>query len=761
MLKLDLFYPEFEQDKDYFPTKFSWLAGDWSALTWPIVDPISAHAPIAHDVIWGGVLGPNLRFEDCPDIISDMKRSLALAADQRLGGQPRLTGAGTIRGRALSLKRVYRELYDMGLSSLSDLREYDLKELVTRLSLNASVSCDYSQKLADYFDSQPLVEIPVVRNDTGKTGARIDMDSVCLDLGIHVYGLRKSLACTRLKYEMHKALSKHYGIPFTTPQSEKLTEEPLPASNMFKAHIKALKALILHSSVEGLLQEPSVVTLEDLDQAHIGAVLYALPTTVGDSSGRTRNIPVDSFLTLMDRAVRWVVDYGEPLLDLHDRAIEEWNSYSADMPHQGRVRQINAWLKQETQTHSLVGSIASPFPLKGWGGSGPDQLHKSPFTRDELASIRQMHAEGLKAKAIAEEIGHDRVAVQNYIGKSNHCGYHFDTTDIGLKETLFNHLPTACACVLFAFTAGRESSIYGLRPNCIKLDRGELYIELYVPKTTRRLERLPAVAIMDKAVEILTRLSAYSLEVHGEPRNRRPLFSYDSPILSAAKPSPYRFDNAVIYFCKMAGIDARGFGFSEHQFRRFFAIMYFWRYELGEDLEALSFQLRHISYEMTAQYLTEKEMGRILKEVQREKTQRYAQRKQMGDESLQGEMAQTLMAEFKNELELLAESEQDYISVDYESEDSHIIDFSPNGDLCFGRTPRFKEKANCKLVDDAGEIHIRIHRASDSLCNGCQCQLRVAEVKGGVIPLKAAEELFRADTCVVGAAAKQAEAGHV
>ena len=43
--------------------------------------------------------------------------------------------------------------------------------------------------------------------------------------------------------------------------------------------------------------------------------------------------------------------------------------------------------------------------------------------------------------------------------------------------------------------------------------------------------------------------------------------------------------------------------FTAHQFRRFFAVIYFWRYEPG-DVAALSHHLRHFDLEMTKRYVT-------------------------------------------------------------------------------------------------------------------------------------------------------------
>lgn len=57
---------------------------------------------------------------------------------------------------------------------------------------------------------------------------------------------------------------------------------------------------------------------------------------IGRAGERTRDIPQPIFFELMDRAIRWVVDYAEPLIDLKSQAMAQYEEYVLDVGRGGK-----------------------------------------------------------------------------------------------------------------------------------------------------------------------------------------------------------------------------------------------------------------------------------------------------------------------------------------------------------------------------------------------------------------------------------------
>ena len=92
----------------------------------------------------------------------------------------------------------------------------------------------------------------------------------------------------------------------------------------------------------------------------------------------------------------------------------------------------------------------------------------------------------------------------------------------------------------------------------------------------------------------------------------------------------------VIFFLKLTPLaDGSEWLFTPHQFRRFFAMMYYWRYEY-RNLGALSYQLRHLDPAVTQVYVTERETGEIFKEVGKDHTVAVLTETAVGERNLSG-----------------------------------------------------------------------------------------------------------------------------
>jgi len=79
----------------------------------------------------------------------------------------------------------------------------------------------------------------------------------------------------------------------------------------------------------------------------------------------------------------------------------------------------------------------------------------------------------------------------------------------------------------------------------------------------------------------------------------------------------------------------KGLTFRPHQFRRFFAVLYIWRYDLA-DWGALSHHLRHFTQEYTRRYVSDPELGAIIFQADRQRTAELLTSVAIGNRQLSG-----------------------------------------------------------------------------------------------------------------------------
>jgi hypothetical protein len=155
--------------------------------------------------------------------------------------------------------------------------------------------------------------------------------------------------------------------------------------------------------------------------------------------------------------------------------------------------------------------------------------------------------------------------------------------------------------------------------------------------------------------------------------------------------------------------------------KRFFAIMYFYRYgkDNDSDFESLMYHLRHCDWSMTDRYLTEEEQGRIFREVEEEWLSHVIVTGKPVDQSLQSLMVDvddvkrsvvdgTTIAREKDAQRVLKRIQDDGL----------VFEFLSFGAVCLGLSPGRAEIAKCAIQID-GESAPRLHKASEWLCSGC------------------------------------------
>ena len=167
-------------------------------------------------------------------------------------------------------------------------------------------------------------------------------------------------------------------------------------------------------------------------------------------------------------------------------------------------------------------------------------------------------------------------------------------------------MATACWILLAAFSARRNEEIDDLRSGCLQAhDEENYWLHIYIEKTLQHKEWIPVPLLVARAVETLETMSA---------RARRQsktdyLFQWLSP---DGKIIRYDIGDHLDDFARLVKVplhqpldeSPREWHWSPHQFRRFFAVLYFYRYE-GASVEALAHHLRHFSLDMTRHYITQ------------------------------------------------------------------------------------------------------------------------------------------------------------
>lgn len=314
------------------------------------------------------------------------------------------------------------------------------------------------------------------------------------------------------------------------------------------------------------------------------------PTRMAFEGGRrpirTKTAPVQQTMELIDRSIRWVLDYGPVLLDLRDKQSEGLDSKLGNQEYLKSLSRI-------ILTTDIPDGPGRPYPLKA----------NSKKTR-----------------------GNDGI-------------------EFGLAVNRF--LPVACAIVICAFTARRHNEVLTLRgpdrdnDGCISHDENGYWIEAFIEKTCQDWVKTPCNEVVNAAVKILERWSSPARSMSGKPG----LFQVQQ--LNTKAVVRFYLNESLKEFSDFLKLtpmqDGCQWEFLGHQFRRFFGIMYFWHYQY-RNLSALSYHYRHFDPAMTLKYVTEYDAGAIFRQVGKEHTTTLLNETAVGERNLSGPFGERFKA---------------------------------------------------------------------------------------------------------------------
>lgn len=704
---------------DVFQRQYDWLISDWAEMRWEVRDP-GAHdeRPGTMSLNFESPLRPGHWFSDHPEIVEDIKRSLALSVELgSLGGNfgPPVNSYRAMYNRLRLLMRIYRELYDLGLDNLSDVDAGSVGLLLHRLSKPEKESRSYAQRVEGYFQNMEPSEWPVIDQGRGR-GWIIDRQQVYLALGFSPYVGRFCGATRSVFGDATCTLAEMYPDRSFRPEGDGVAEAGgnVAYQKEFRDLLATLHAFYTQSDIPELFNYPLSVP------PYVGSTDAAVQEHVPEKmvGGRTRNIPVDAWMTIMDAAVRFVVDYAEPLKRAEEEAAEFFSEIETQQGRHVAGKRTGKWLRQQEYAEGLH----SPFPLSAYANYAEHQKCKK-YTDKYIESFKALVDSGQTPKQIKNRLGL-RKPQYDYLVRLVKDRHIVKGTGLSLHRARYSFLPLACVLVLLAFTAGRESSIRSLRAGCIKRRFDDLYIEMFIPKTLRRYDQLPTVEIVEKAVKVLEDLSESARRETG----RDHLFHFRGIKDAGLKPQSFRWDSVVDDFVKWIGleveVDGEWFNFSEHQFRRFFAMMFFYRYDKKYQLSALMRFMRHLDWNMTTVYLSEKVAGQVLKQVSDERGAALIVSAVDGKGG--GSMAEEFKSKLLRSFQVQPENKAAF-ALKAMQEGSYVFDFIPDG-VCFGRTPGYERRGKCTVEVD-GEAHIMTHRQGPGSCAGCPNLLTSQELR--------------------------------
>ena len=728
----------FTKPSDLIEHDYPWLLNDYKENTWhvsmPSKDSASKQLKKPINIHFDTVVLGGGRISDNPRVIDDMKLLVTVTITANFNNAIKLGSNSRVKAFVDSLKRYVSEgLSTPHISNIEDLSYGEFFSLIQDGGNKLGYNLKYEEVLEDYFEGLELHEIPILRSKDKKQPTKIDTTGIFNELGINNYAFLNYASAKRIVALKSLELERHYsGEKFEVLYRETLfgiDDKKMVHKKSYNDFLATLKAYSQAKSVYGELFNYNFIPF-DVDEV-CAATEYEYPdfNEMVDLAERTRDIPPMIFLDMMDAAARFVLDYADDLFEAenHFCAIykRELNLVEGDDYEAGK------------RTNKLVGNykagderLHSPFPMSAYKHA-QDRTGNRVHSDKVYEGIAKNIAAGVPQRQSVEEFNLTR----SQYDALRKAVLRLKTKNLSLHKALYQYLPFCCVVIIFALTARRESEVFGLQAGCVSkgLD-GLLWLNSFVAKTLQKHADFTTVSLVEKAVSILERLS----EKGRQKKNSNSIFVFDDTF--DRSPTTMKSINGIADdFFDFIGIERGDNGkhwkLSEHQFRRFFAIMFYYRYENGE-ADALMHELAHVDWSMTVRYLTEKETGAALRKLHQQYNKARSNR--LVDYSLRDDLGGEGFPLLKDKLEGTVSSMPEMmreIAIETVEDNNFVFDFIPSG-LCLGNTPWLSENCNCYR-----DGFVMQHDASSEMCSGCPAQVTVPEIaKGEMKPMKECSE---------------------
>jgi integrase len=288
-----------------------------------------------------------------------------------------------------------------------------------------------------------------------------------------------------------------------------------------------------------------------------GSTPLAMAKGIGVAPDRTKDIPPQQACELINAALHWV-SHGDAFQTLFIETSRTWE----EAPHPSRkvLFRFKVLSRAVQQFRTQLG--------------------------DEVYLQRLVPKFGITRRTCSEEF-------------------------VDLRTLLFTLLPAACLIVILSFTARRVAEAESLRIDSLDLDQDGAWLSVYVQKSLRDIDRIPIPASVVKAIDILIWLSAERRDADQTSW----LFQFTDP-REFGRNTSFRSSLALKQFVAFIGLKAPqhdpDWRITPHQFRRFFAIVYFYRFAFPH-LSALTIFLGHYDPSATRHYCSNAVLGSYAK----------------------------------------------------------------------------------------------------------------------------------------------------
>ena len=566
----------------------NWLLSEYQNDVWEITDGRTFCSKGTYKIRFNvTVYDPSRNNEICRLTDPEYKEMLEIIKTQvfglRTGRFATVTSADVQADMATAIINWASWMILNNIKSFSHLTPEDFKAYLEAVIYGAGNLLRYSARLIEFVKQHRAAgkEIPSVQ----KSHVRPLLDATKL-LTLAGIDAPKGFRDKSTSYELLK-IAREENFYLTPKQIAKLSLNPPELKKIVNIQlIRTLQPWDYQWRMQSLFSSKSLIfnPFEDTSPDRMGI-------EIGKPKGRTATPPVRQSMELIDRSLRWVLDYSPVLFELRTK-FEQLN-------------QLN--LTKETRINRMK------------------KIVRKTNLPDGPGSIKQLDA---STKRI--------------------------TDGVSFKMALLEFLPAACFVVIAAFTARRLEEVLSIRAagkdneDCVSSNANGYFLETYVEKTVRDWEKLPCTEAVVAAIEVLRMWSAPARRATGDVKlfRYKNLTTKDIPFFSPGK--------SINIFTKFLSLslteDGNEWEFKPHQFRRFFAIMYFWRYEYG-NLSALGQHLRHFNTEMTQTYVTEVETGAIFKHVGREFTTTILSEAARGKRNVSGPFGEKFKEKFKQLIE--------------------------------------------------------------------------------------------------------------
>ncbi|MFC4655992.1 hypothetical protein ACFO3I_13330 [Rheinheimera marina] len=330
---------------------------------------------------------------------------------------------------------------------------------------------------------------------------------------------------------------------------------------------------------------------------------------------------------------------------------------------------------------------------------------------DEILSLLNEKAD---ARTVVDRLSAKGLKIDVRDGRRKHYGV---VTLDGVVRYLF----AACFTVIASLTARRKEEIFDLGFKCVDEDRGDgaYWLTIYIEKTSQRYDLCPVPVMVKKAVGVLEKLS-HEARLCSQSDSLW-LYISDGEVVSLGD-GPIRY-SLQDFYCKFVDPESiENWSLSFHQFRRMFALLYYYRFE-GAYIGALSYHLRHFNIEMTKRYITDEKFMKEMKEIGEDWTASFLRRVIAGEEKIGGKAGEKMkrkladwLGHFRENVDVVERERVVEKLMRYMNRVGTDFTQQVWGTICScPKKTTLRRYANC--ADGNGEPNIQ--NGSEEICGGC------------------------------------------